>query len=215
MGTVHTILFDLDGTLIDSVDLILRSYRHTLWSHRGAVVPDEIWLEGLGTPLRNQLRAVTDDPEEIERMVVTYRDFNFAHHDEMVRPFPGIIETISELKELGVVLGVVTSKARSGLKRGLNVSGLDRMFDVLVSMDDVERHKPDPEPVLKALEILGASADHTVFVGDSPHDMAAGRSAGVQTAAALWGPFPRATLEPHCPGYWLTAPTDIVALTAP
>ena len=200
---------------IDSIDLILQSYRHTLWSHRGTVVPDEVWLEGLGTPLRNQLRAATDDPEEIERMVVTYRDYNFAHHDEMVSPFPGMHDAISALKESGVALGVVTSKARVGLERGLKVTGLDGVFDGLVSIDDVEHHKPHPEPVLKALEILGSSPDGTLFVGDSPHDMAAGRSAGVRTAAALWGPFTRATLEPHSPDYWLTDPSEIAALIAP
>ena len=82
-----TFLFDLDGTLIDSIDLILRSYRHTLKTHRGFEPPDEIWMEGLGTPLWVQFRHWTDDPAELQAMVATYRDYNLAHHDAMVRPY--------------------------------------------------------------------------------------------------------------------------------
>ncbi len=215
MRHIDTVLFDLDGTLIDSTELILQSYRHTLQSHRSETVPDDVWLSGLGTPLRNQLRAITDDPDEIDRMVETYREFNFAHHDEMVRPFPGVHEALRRLKNQGMKLGVVTSKARTGLERGLRVCGLEGVFDAAVALDDVVRHKPDPEPVLRALAVLAASDHRSVFVGDSPHDMAAGRRAGVLTAAALWGPFPRQWLEPHEPDFWLDTPADIVpTLTA-
>jgi len=215
MARINTALFDLDGTLIDSIDLILASFRHTLRAHGGKPVPDDVWLAGVGTPLRNQLRVVTEDPDEIEQMVATYREFNFAHHDEMVRPFPGVFEALSLLKSKGMKLGVVTSKARTGLDRGLRLCGLDGLFDGMISLDDVERHKPDPEPVLKALTVLAASADSTVFVGDSPHDMAAGRDAGVLTAAALWGPFPRQVLEPHKPDFWLEAPSEIALTLTP
>jgi pyrophosphatase PpaX len=212
MTSIDTVLFDLDGTLIDSIDLILKSYRHTMRVHRSVEVPDAVWLEGLGTPLRDQLRAVSDDPAEIERMVDTYREFNFAHHDAMVRPFPGIHEAVCALDAAGFRLGIVTSKARVGLARGLEVCGLDGLFTGLVSIDEVSRYKPHPEPVFKALEILAARPAHTVFVGDSPHDMAAGRDAGVHTAAAMWGPFPREVLEQHSPDYWLESPQEITAL---
>ena len=209
MTDIDICLFDLDGTLIDSTELILESYRHTLRKHHGTVPPDEVWLAGLGTPLRAQFRVATDDLAEIERMVETYREFNFAHHDNMVRPFPGIPAAVSALKAGGMTLGVVTSKARTGLHRGLSVCGLEHLFDVLISVDDVTRYKPDPEPVLKALESLNSDARQAVFVGDSPHDMAAGRAAGVLTAAALWGPFNRGHLEAHSPDYWLDSPVEI------
>ncbi len=209
MTEIDICLFDLDGTLIDSTELILESYRHTLLEHHGTVPPDEVWLAGLGTPLRAQFRVATDDLAEIERMVETYREFNFAHHDRMVRPFPGIPAAVSTLKAGGMTLGVVTSKARTGLHRGLSVCGLEHLFDVLISVDDVTRYKPDPEPVLKALESLNSDARRAVFVGDSPHDMAAGRAAGVLTAAALWGPFNRGHLEAYSPDYWLNSPAEI------
>ena len=209
MTDIDICLFDLDGTLIDSTELIFESYRHTLREHQGVVPPDEVWLAGLGTPLRAQFRVATDDPAEIERMVETYREFNFAHHDHMVRPFPEIQAAITALKVGGMTLGVVTSKARTGLHRGLSVCGLEHLFDTLISVDDVTRYKPEPEPVLKALDSLNGEALRTVFIGDSPHDMAAGRAAGVLTAAALWGPFNKGHLEAHAPDYWLDSPTEI------
>jgi len=214
MPRIHTYLFDLDGTLIDSIHLILESYRHTLRKHRGKAPPDEFWLKGIGKPLRAQLREVTQDSAEIEAMVNTYREFNFLHHDALVRPFPGIRSALSGLKSAGGTnLGIVTSKASKGVERGLFIVGLDDLFDVRVAADDVSNHKPDPEPVLRALELLGADPRGAVFIGDSPHDMAAGRGAGVLTAAVLWGPFTRSDLEPHEPDYWLEDPSEIERLT--
>jgi len=209
-----TVLFDLDGTLLDSTELILSSYRHTLRSHRGEVPPDEVWIEGLGTPLRVQFRRFTDDPNEIDAMVATYRDHNLAHHDAMVSAFPGIAEAVRQLMERGVKLGIVTSKNRSSTIRGLQSGSLDNLFEVLVTADDVESPKPDPEPVRLALEQLDTEAEETVFVGDSPHDLVAGRAAGVATAAVLWTPFRREQLALHRPDYWIENPAQLVELAS-
>lgn len=209
---LETYLFDLDGTLIDSVDLILSTFRHMMVTHRGAAPDREVWLKGLGTPLWNQLREFTQDPDEIEAMTATYRAFNQEHHDAMVRRYPGLLEAVSRLKTRGRKLGVVTSKMRAGTVRGLGCCGLDGLFDILVGADDVDRHKPDPAPVLRAVELLRADPASTVFIGDSPHDLASGRAAGVRTGAALWGPFPREWLQPYEPDYWLQTPGEIVAL---
>jgi pyrophosphatase PpaX len=209
---LHTYLFDLDGTLIDSVDLILSTFRHTMLTHRGDAPPHEIWLKGLGTPLSDQLKAFSQDPTEVEAMIATYREYNLANHDAMVRRYPGLRESVRALKEAGRQLGIVTSKMRAGTLRGLGCCGLDGLFDVLVGADDVDRHKPHPAPVLKAVELLRADPGTTVFIGDSPHDLASGRAAGVRTAAALWGPFPKEWLEPHEPDYWLKEPREIATL---
>jgi pyrophosphatase PpaX len=208
----RTVLFDLDGTLIDSIDLILASYRHTTLTHRGAVLPDGVWLEGLGTPLRAQFGRLSDDPAEVEAMVETYRAHNLAYHDRMVCAYTGVLPAVAALAAGGRALAVVTSKLREGARRGLRHCGLDGYFPVIVAADDVARHKPDPEPVRKALALLGADPAAAVFVGDSPHDLAAGRAAGVATAAALWGPFPRDQLEPWEPDRWLDRPEDLMAL---
>ena len=210
-----TVLFDLDGTLIDSIELILSSYRHTLTVHRGSTPTDDVWLAGLGTPLRAQFRAFTSDEDEITAMVATYREHNLANHDAMVRPYPGVRPAVSTLHAAGVGLGIVTSKTREGAQRGLRHCGFNGMFDVVVGADDVERHKPDPEPVRRALALFGAPADRAVFVGDSPHDLVAGREAGVRTAAVAWGPFPRAELERHAPDHWIDEPGQLVTLLDP
>jgi pyrophosphatase PpaX len=209
---LSTFLFDLDGTLIDSIELILRSYRHTMRLHRGHEPPDDVWMEGLGTPLWVQFRQFTEDPAEIEAMVATYRAYNLAHHDEMVRPYAGVVEAVLALRDQGKTLGLVTSKMRSGAVRGLKVAGLEDAFQVIVGADEVTHPKPHPEPVLTALERLGAAAAGAVFVGDSRHDVECGRAAGVKTAAVLWGPFDRAHLEDLEPDYWLETPADLTLL---
>jgi pyrophosphatase PpaX len=206
-----TFLFDLDGTIIDSIELILRSYRHTMELHRcnEPMPPDDMWLAGLGTPLWAQFGQITADKEEIERMVQTYRTYNLTHHDALVKPYEGVVDEIRRLKDHRKKLGLVTSKLRDGAMRGLRISGLDQAFDIVLGCDDVTHSKPHPEPVLKAMDELGAKPAETVFVGDSRHDMEAGSAAGVKTAAVLWGPFDRAHLEDSSPDYWLEKPEDL------
>ena len=210
--TIDTVLFDLDGTLADSVELIMAAYRHTMQRCLGHVPPDALWLAGLGTPLARQLEEFASDAEQHEQMRVTFRDYSDAHHDQELRPYDGIAGLLADLQERGLKLGLVTSKHRVSSLRAFRVLGLEGIFEVLVCADDVDRHKPDPLPVLRALEELGSEADRTVFVGDSPHDMVAGRRAGVRTAAACWGPFEKSQLEPTCPDYWLQEPAKLLEL---
>jgi pyrophosphatase PpaX len=211
---ITTFLFDLDGTLIDSIELILRSYRHTLRTHRGHEPADEVWMSGLGTPLWVQFRHFTQDPAEIEAMVATYRAYNLAHHDEMVRPYDGVVDAVRTLERAGKTLGLVTSKLKSGAVRGLRSAGLEDAFAVIVGADDVTHPKPHPEPVLTALERLASPAAEAVFIGDSRHDIACGRAAGVKTAAVLWGPFQRSHFADMEPDYWLETPADVTLIGA-
>ena len=210
--SLTTFLFDLDGTLIDSVELIRRTFRHTLEVHRGTHPGEDLWLKGLGQPLWDQFQAYTTDRAEIDAMITTYRAYNTTHHDSLVRPYEGMVDVVRGLKERGKRLGVVTSKMQKGTRQGLVLCGLDGLFDTIVAADDTTRHKPHPEPVYVALERLGADAATTVFIGDSTHDLAAGRAAGVRTAAALWGPFSREWLEVHQPDYWLDRPENVLGL---
>jgi pyrophosphatase PpaX len=205
-------LFDLDGTLLDSIDLIFRAYRHTAETHLSISPPDSVWRVGLGTPLREQLRAVSDDPELIEAMVGTYREYHRIHHDESVRLYPGISEVLTSLVARGSRLAVVTSKLRGGAERGLRATGILDRFEAIVSADEVGRHKPHPEPVETALARLCAVPEDAIFIGDSPHDIAAGRAAGVRTAGVLWGPFARAELSVESPDYLLESPHEILSL---
>jgi pyrophosphatase PpaX len=210
-----TYLFDLDGTLIDSIELILTCYRYTMKEHLGHVPPESLWLAGIGTPLRSQLADFAESPEQAATMLATYKAYHRVHHDELLGQYPGALEAVQSLKRPGAKFGVVTSKMKWSTQRGLELCGFDGLFEVIVTADDVEKHKPHPEPVLRALELLNSTAEETVFVGDSPHDMASGRAAGVKTAAALWGPFSREALEPHQPDYWFTEPSEIALLSQP
>jgi len=210
----RTVLFDLDGTLIDSTRLIIESYHHTMRVHRGETFPDAEWVAGLGTPLRVQFRRFTDDPAEIDRMIATYREWNLAHHDAMVRAFPDAVATVRDLRARGARLGIVTSKNRHGVALGLARCGFDGLFDTIVTSDDLEASKPDPAPVRAALDRLAASPGETLFAGDSPHDIAAGRSAGTRTAACLWGPFPRERLAEEKPDYFVASFAQLGELTA-
>jgi pyrophosphatase PpaX len=205
-------LFDLDGTLIDSIALILASFHHTRLVHFGDRLPDEYYLETLGMPLREAFRRIASTPERAERMVRTYLEYNLAKHDDMVRAYPGVADTIEQLANRGARMGIVTSKMRTHAERGLLVAGLRDAFDVIVSADEVTRGKPDPEPVLIAIERFGGSRAETVFVGDSPHDIVAGNGAHVSTVAAAWGPFPRASLERANPTHWAERPQDVLSL---
>ena len=212
MPALRTVLFDLDGTLIDSIRLILDSYHHTLTQHGIPARTDEEWLKGVGTPLTVQLAEWRDELRTIEAMIATYREYNLRNHDGMVTVYPGILDAVREIKAAGLQTGLVTSKNRQGALRGLTLVGLEALMDVLVCADEVTNPKPHPEPVEKAVSLLGADPATTVYVGDSVHDMHSGRAAGVQTAAALWGPFGKAHLEEASPDYWLETPRDLVSL---
>ncbi len=209
---MNTYLFDLDGTLLDSIELILTSFHHTSRTHLDREFSDEYWLAGVGTPLRDQLLTIAGSVEERDAMLDTYRDFNLGRHDEMAKPYPGVVDVVHELHRRSARLALVTSKMSVGANRGLALLGLEAAFPVRVCADDVVHGKPDPEPVLKALEALGSPAADAVFIGDSEHDIEAGRRAGVTTAAVTWGPFPRETLEAAGPDLWIARPEDLLKL---
>jgi len=212
MTRYHTLLFDLDGTLIDSVQLILNSYHHTLRVHGIPARSDDEWLRGVGTPLRVQFAEWNDGTGAIEAMVATYREYNLSHHDAMVRAYAGIAVMLQAVRAAGHRTALVTSKNRQGALRGLDLTGLTPYIEHIVGADDVVNPKPHPEPVLKALALLGVGTERAVFIGDSVHDMHAGRAAGVKTAAVLWGPFGRADLQPSTPDHWLEKPEDVLRL---
>ena len=209
MSSIRTVLFDLDGTIIDSIALILSSYRHTLSAHGFAQISDADWMRGVGTPLRVQLQPWARSPEHLAELALTYREHNLAHHDQMITAYPGVVELVRRIKADGLATGIVTSKNREGTRRGLALVGLEESFDVLVCADDVVHPKPHAEPVLKAVAQLGADPATTLFVGDSIHDLHSGRAAGVLTGAVLWGPFGRAELEAAVPDYWFATVAEM------
>lgn len=210
--SIRAVLYDFDGTLADSTELIMRCYRHTMRTHLGDVPADELWLSGFGTTLESQMQRFARSADEVEAMLDTYREHQSLIHDELLRPFPGAAETVAELQRRGYGLAIVTSKRRRVAMRGMELCGLVSHFDVIVTPEDVTEAKPHPEPVLFALEKLGVAPHEALFVGDSPHDVAAGRAAGTRTAAALWGPFALETLQAAAPDAFLREQRDVLRL---
>lgn len=207
------VLFDLDGTLADTVALILESYRHTMRVHLGEAPSDERWLEMLGRPLHDQLQVFARTAAEAEAMLDTYVTYQRSVHDEMARPYPAAQQVLKSLSDRGTALGVVTSK-RSGIaQRTLEVCELWDHFQVVVCADHVTNGKPHPEAVEQALHRLGIHRRRRVlFVGDSPFDMEAGRRGGVRTAAALWGPFDEAVLLRTDPDFVVRELTSVLRI---
>jgi len=198
----YAVLFDLDGTLVDSIALLLASMRHTF--HGRARQPsDAEWIEGIGTPLPKQLTPYVESDEDRERLVNRYRTFQMENHDRLMARYEGVIDTLALLYQRGHPMAIVTSKGNAMMERGLKFIGADDYIEVAIGYDSVHIHKPDPYPVKAALEKLEYATDEAVFVGDSPHDVKSGNAAGVITIAALWGPFTKSQLAPFNPTHFL------------
>ncbi|MEO6528044.1 MAG: HAD-IA family hydrolase [Gemmatimonadaceae bacterium] len=193
--TPAALLFDLDGTLIDSIELILGAKRHAFTGFVGHAPTDEEWRAGIGIPLQTALGQYAADGAEVERLFGRYREYQLEHHDGLVTTYEGIVDAVQRFADAGHPLALVTSKSDWMAVKALVLVGLDALIPVVVGCDTCVNHKPHPEPVERALALLGASADNAVFVGDSPHDVASGRAAGVYTVGVSWGAFRRDEME--------------------
>lgn len=181
----RNVLFDLDGTLIDSGAIILASFRHATRTVLEREIPDaELAARVGGSNIYDQMRAI--DELRADELVRVYREHNEPLHDEL-EAFEGIEPVLAELKDEGRRLGIVTAKRRRTVELAFAVLPLERYFEAVVTSDMTHRHKPDPAPVLAALELLDAEPADAAFVGDSPFDIGAGRAAGVFTVAVAWG----------------------------
>jgi pyrophosphatase PpaX len=187
LACLRAVLFDLDGTLIDTIELIRVSFRHATKQVLGEELPDSLTMANVGQPLRTQFEDLA--PGRADELTRAYREFNWAHHDQMAKSYPGTVETLRAIAARGIPMGVVTSKGTEGARRGLDLFGLTGFFEVVVSADDVPIHKPDPYPLRAAASALGVPLEYCVYIGDSPHDMQAALSGGAIAVAALWGAF--------------------------
>ena len=181
------LLFDLDGTLIDSIELIMSSMRHAFVDYEGRVPTDDEWRALIGRPLVDSFREFVPREPEVERLIGRYREYQLLHHDRLVRPYHGVVAAIRGFASAGHPMALVTSKADWLAKRALVHVQLDDAIPVVVGCDTSTRHKPDPEPVELALALLRSAPRDAMFVGDSPFDIQAGRAAGVYTVGVTWG----------------------------
>ncbi len=179
------VLFDLDGTVVDSGGIILASMRHATRAVLARDIPDEELMAAVGGPgLEDQMRGFA--PERVDELVRVYRAHNEPLHDEL-ECFAGMDSVIAELSGQGRRLGLVSAKRRSTVELAFAHVPLGHLFEVIVGGDDTERQKPSPDPLLHALDRLGASPDDAAYVGDSPYDMASARAAGVFAVGVTWG----------------------------
>ena len=226
MGSkTRALLFDLDGTLLDSTDLILQCFQYSWEKVCGFSHSREALVQTFGTPLRESMcRLLLSNSDQkkvshtagsqnaVERLLAEYRSFNVANHDRLARPFDGTCVVLAELRRRGYRIGVVTSKSRELGLRGLKLCSLDGLIDTAVFLEDTDLHKPHPHPILMALDTLNTPSSSSAYVGDSPYDILAARAARVRAVAAFWGPAPRIELERERPDLIAESITDLLTI---
>ncbi|MGV1008227.1 MAG: HAD family hydrolase [Dermatophilaceae bacterium] len=191
------VLFDLDGTLVDTVELIVQSYQHAFRSVLGAEQPEVRIRAWIGQPLLRCFRQAS--PEHASALVECYTAWNLANTERLARRYAGIDGLLADLRAAGVHVGVVTSKRRGPADLALARCGLEDLLETVVSLEDTERHKPDPAPLLLAARRLQVGRHETAYVGDAAVDLQAARAAGMSGVGVLWGAGTREALQGEQP----------------
>ena len=209
---IKGVLFDLDGTLVNTTPLILESFRHTFKQFGMAVPSDSELVAGFGLPMRTAVTAYM--PEEMaDEFCDAYRAYQRTRHDELIEGIDGVAETLSALKQSCIKMAVVTSKKRPAAIRDLGCYDLVEYFDTIIACDDCAENKPLPGPSLMALKRLGLTGADCLAVGDSPYDLQSARAAGCQTAAVRYTSFDwNFILNEGKPDYVLNKMTDLLTL---
>ncbi|NOJ72242.1 pyrophosphatase PpaX [Paenibacillus alvei] len=208
---IRTVLFDLDGTIIDTNELIIETFLHVLRDKTPSPFTREHIIPSMGLTLEEQIRIFTGQ-DQVDELVAAYREYNVTRHDELVREFPYVKEVMAELHASGIQLGVVTTKMRATTERALRMFGLIDYLSTIVTVQDVTHPKPHPEPVLRAVEALKADPVQTIMVGDSPADIQAANAAGVVSCGVAWSLKGEAVLRQYEPRHIIHDMRDLYAL---
>jgi pyrophosphatase PpaX len=212
MRKIDTILFDLDGTLIDTNEIIIKSYQHAYKTHLPNLsISRQTIIDQIGPTLNDIFSLYTDSPFTIKALIDTYREYYVEHEDKYHKLYPKVYETIHYLKSNGYQLGIVTSKFKIAAWPSFTHYKLDSLFDVFIALDDVKSPKPNKEPVLKALShfktIRGA-----MMIGDNQGDILSGKNAGILSAGVAWSIKGKAHLKKVNPDYMFETMDDIIKL---
>ena len=202
--SLEAVLFDFDGTIVDTTELIHESMRRATGEVLGRELSRETLMANVGQPLPRQMELLADGQlDKTEELLEVYLHHNEKLHEGLIREFPNVGTSLSRLREAGLRLAVVTSKRRFSVERALDsFPDLRDVFDVFVTMEDTAEHKPLPAPLLKGLELLGdVSPERAAYVGDAPFDVAAARAAGVTSVAVSWGAFTAEALRAAGPDH--------------
>ncbi|KAA0944321.1 pyrophosphatase PpaX [Sporosarcina sp. ANT_H38] len=205
---ITTLLFDFDGTLLDTNELIIQTFQHVLGNHYPGKYDRIDILPFLGPTLHESFGSI--DIEKTEQLIDEYRLWNKSMHDELSIEFDGVSETMKLLKAAGMKMAIVSTKRKDMVMLGLELLDVEGVFDEIIARDDVTKTKPDPEPILLALERLGVTADEALMIGDNYHDIEGGQNAGVRTAGVAWSAKGEAFLQTFNPDYMLQHISDLL-----
>ena len=179
------VVFDLDGTLVDTIGLIVASYQHAFTTVLGREEDEAMIRSWIGQPLIRGFRAI--DAEHADELLSTYLAWNRANTERLIRRYAGIDTLLADLTAAGVRVAAATSKLRGPAQEAVRLTGLTAYLDVLVTMEDTDAHKPDPAPLLLAVDRLGTGPGDAVYVGDAVVDVRAARNAGMAAVGVTWG----------------------------
>lgn len=208
---INALLFDFDGTLLDTNELIIQTFMAVLGEHFPGRYEREDILHFIGPSLEQTFESI--DAERAVELIAQYRATNKQMHDELVTEYDGVAETLRLLKARGVKMAIVSTKRSANIRHGLKLMGIEEVFEHVISLDEVKNPKPDPEPILLALEKLGASKEEALMIGDNYHDIEGGKNAGVRTAGVVWSIKGEAFLASYEPDYMLQHISDLLELT--
>ena len=204
---IKALLFDFDGTLLNTNDLIIQTFMYVLEQEFPGQYTPKDCLQFIGPTLEETFEQLA--PGRCDELVAKYREWNAANHDALVTEYEGVVETLEKLHADGIRLAIVSSKSTAGIERGMRVLGVAHLFEVIVSADDVKHPKPHAEPILLALEKLGVTKEEVMMIGDNSHDMEAGHNAGVLTVGVAWSFKGEAFLREYNPHYMLKHMYDL------
>ncbi|SER77370.1 pyrophosphatase PpaX [Propionibacterium cyclohexanicum] len=190
-------LFDLDGTLVNTIDLIVQGFTEAYAQVLGVDIPRRKVLTFIGLPMPDVMAA--EAPEHSEQMQDCYYAYINAHHDEMVRPYPGMVELVTELAERGVQTAVVTAKRTPLATHGLRLTGYPETISVVSGMEDTVKHKPEPEPLLAGLAKVGVQPSEAVYIGDAIYDLQAAAAVPMDAIGVTWGAGEEAAMADQRP----------------
>lgn len=207
---IRNILFDLDGTLLDTNELIIQSFQHTYQMHLNKQVDKEEIIKTFGEILKITLDR--ECGEHGEEAIKTYRSFQIGNFEKLIAICSGVKEGIKQLHSQGYKLAVVTSRLNDSAMKGLRHFGLMDYFEIIIGADDTDLHKPDPTPALMALKELGGKPEETLLVGDSPFDILCGKNAGITSVAVGWSALPMDMILKCEPHYVVDSMEELMAL---
>lgn len=187
MGKINTVLFDFDGTIMDTNEVILNSWNYTFNKILGHDADKEEMLKHFGEPLELSMkRFFGADGDTVKEYVDIYRSYQKDNFVDDIQLFDGVPEMLEMLKDNGYTLALVTSRLKPTTMQGVEKFGLDKYFDIIITANDCKKHKPDPEPINITLEKLGKTLDEAVMVGDTYMDLGCAKNAGVKSVLVGW-----------------------------